>query len=47
MSWTNRLKNLFRTDKLDGEIGEELEFHLEARFRDNIRGICLPCEITA
>jgi hypothetical protein len=37
MSWTNRLKNLFRTNKLDGEIGEEIEFHLEARFRDNIR----------
>src|SRR5215469_17503505 len=37
MSWSNRFGNLFRTHKLDGEIDEELEFHVEARFRDNIR----------
>ena len=44
MSWTDRLKNLFRADKLDGEIGEEIEFHLEARFRDNIRAGMPPSE---
>src|SRR5262245_27624081 len=37
MSWTHRLKNLFRTEKLDAEIVEELEFHIEARFQDNLR----------
>src|SRR5579862_4536201 len=37
MSWSNRFKNLFRTSKLNREIDEELEYHLEARFRDNIR----------
>src|SRR6266478_128449 len=37
MSWTNRLKNLFRTTKLDSEIEEELQFHLEARRQDNLR----------
>ena len=37
MSWSNRFKNLFRTGKLDSEIDEELQFHLEARSRDNLR----------
>src|SRR3954447_20351570 len=37
MSWSNRLRNLFRTSKLDREIDEELEFHLEARAQDNLR----------
>jgi len=37
MSWINRLGNLFRTRKLDLEIDEEIQFHLESRLRDNIR----------
>src|SRR5215831_775944 len=44
MSWSNRFKNLFRRKKLDDEIAEELEFHLEARFRDNIRSGMAPAE---
>jgi hypothetical protein len=44
MSWSNRFRNLFRTNKLDGEIDEELEFHVEARFRDNIRAGMPPAE---
>src|SRR5215468_1251226 len=44
MSWSNRFKNLFRTNELDGEIDEELEFHLESRFRDNIRAGMPPAE---
>src|SRR5712671_6150558 len=44
MSWSNRFRNLFRTNKLDGEIDEELDFHVEARFRDNIRAGMPPAE---
>ena len=36
MSWLNRLSNLLRGDKLSGDLDEELEFHLEARTRDNL-----------
>ena len=32
----NRLMNLFRSRRLDAEIDEELQFHIEARVRDNI-----------
>jgi hypothetical protein len=32
----NRLINLFRRRRLDAEIDEELQFHVEARVRDNI-----------
>ena len=44
MAWGDRFKNLFRGKKLDGEIAEELEFHLEARFRDNLRAGMPPAE---
>ena len=44
MSWSNRFKNLFRRKKLDDEIAEELEFHLEGRFLDNIRAGMTPAE---
>ena len=37
MGWLNRLSNLFRRDRMDRELKEELEFHLEARERDNLR----------
>jgi putative ABC transport system permease protein len=36
MSWLNRFSNLFRRDKVDEELDEELQFHLEARTRHNL-----------
>ncbi len=37
MSWFRRFSNLFRRDELSSELDEELQFHLEARARDNIQ----------
>src|SRR6202051_2112184 len=42
MSWLNRLSNLRRGDKLSGELDEELEFHLDARTRDNLAAGMAP-----
>jgi predicted permease len=36
MSWFNRFSNLFRRDRLDAELEEELQFHLDARTHDNL-----------
>ncbi len=36
MSWFNRFSNLFRGRAVERELEEELQFHLEARVRDNI-----------
>jgi putative ABC transport system permease protein len=36
MSWMNRLSNVLRRRDLNAEIDEELQFHLDARVRDNI-----------
>jgi predicted permease len=36
MSWVRRLSNLWRHDQLSAELDEELQFHLEARIRDNL-----------
>jgi predicted permease len=36
MALFNRLANLFRREKLRGEIDEELRYHLEARTSDNL-----------
>ena len=36
MAWLNRLSNLIRTRDLNPEIDEELQFHIDARIRDNI-----------
>src|SRR5207248_293430 len=36
MSWLNRFANLFRGDRIDRDIEEELRFHLEARTRENL-----------
>ena len=36
MSWLNRFSNLFRS-RLDRELEEELQFHLDARLEDNLR----------
>jgi putative ABC transport system permease protein len=37
VSWFVRFSNLFRRDKLTSDLDEELQFHLNARTRDNIR----------
>ncbi len=36
MSWFSRFSNLFRRDKVDEELKEELQFHLQSRTRDNL-----------
>jgi predicted permease len=36
VSWFHRLSNLFHRDELSGDLDEELQFHLDARVRDNI-----------
>ena len=36
MSWVNRILNLFRRNQVDEELEEELQFHLDARTRDNL-----------
>ena len=36
MSWVNRISNLFRRNQVDEELEEELQFHLDARTRDNV-----------
>jgi len=36
MSWFNRFSNLFRRGRVDVELDEELQFHLDARTRDNL-----------
>jgi predicted permease len=38
MSWINRLSNFLRPRKLESELDAELEFHLQARSRDNMAG---------
>jgi hypothetical protein len=36
VSWVNRILNLFRRHQVDEELEEELQFHLDARTRDNL-----------
>jgi putative ABC transport system permease protein len=36
MSWLNRFANFFRSRELDRDLEEELQFHFEARMRDNM-----------
>jgi hypothetical protein len=36
MTWFNRFSNLYRRNKVDDELAEELQFHLEARARLNL-----------
>jgi predicted permease len=36
MGWLNRFSNMFRRDKMGAELEEELQFHLDARTRDNL-----------
>src|SRR5262245_9287804 len=33
MSWFSRLANVFRSSKLDGDLDDELQFHIEERIR--------------
>jgi predicted permease len=37
MSWLNRLSNLLRGDELSRGLDEELQFHVDARTRDNLK----------
>ena len=37
MSWWNRLSNLLRRGDLGRELDEELQFHIDARTRDNLK----------
>jgi hypothetical protein len=37
MSWWNRLSNLLRREDLGRELDEELQFHIDARTRDNLK----------
>ncbi len=36
MPWISRFANLFRSQRVENEVDEELRFHLEARVRDNL-----------
>jgi hypothetical protein len=36
VSWLNRLSNLLRREDLNRELDEELQFHIDARVRDNL-----------
>jgi predicted permease len=36
VGWLNRFSNMFRRDKMSEELEEELQFHLNARTRDNV-----------
>ena len=42
MSWPGRALNLFRRRRLDADIEEELQFHVEARTRDNVAAGMTP-----
>ena len=37
MSWWNRLSNLWHREELGRELDEELQFHIDARTRDNLK----------
>ncbi len=37
MSWFNRLSNLLHREDLNRELDEELQFHIDARVRDNLK----------
>jgi len=44
MGWINRLVNVFRKDRLTGQIDDELEFHLAARAEANVASGMKPEE---
>ncbi len=37
MSWWNRLSNLLHREDLGRDLDEELQFHIDARIRDNVK----------
>src|SRR5258708_33040986 len=47
MEWFSRLANIFRPEKLRGEIDEELRYHIEARTADNLAVGMSPQEARA
>jgi predicted permease len=42
VSWIHRFSNLFRDGRLHRELDEELQFHIEARIRDNLAAGMTP-----
>jgi len=44
MSWLSRLRDTFRTGRLDDELDEELRSHLEMRVADNIASGMTPAD---
>jgi putative ABC transport system permease protein len=44
MSWTHRLRTLFRRQQLDRELADELKFHVEMRTRENVAAGMSPEE---
>jgi len=44
MSWMNRLRSLFRRDKLNRDLADELKFHVEMRTRENVAAGMSPKE---
>src|SRR5579864_1051282 len=44
MSWMNRLRALFRRDKLNRDLADELKFHVEMRTRENVAAGMSPKE---
>src|SRR5579863_10693695 len=44
MSWMNRLRSLFRRDKLNRDLADELKFHVEMRTRENVAAGMSPEE---
>lgn len=46
MSWLSRLTNVFRSGRLDRDLKDELQFHIEARTEDLIRQGMSPTDAT-
>src|SRR5882724_4940994 len=44
MAWLDRLRNLLKRRELESGLDEELQFHIDARVRDNIAGGMSPSE---
>ncbi|HEV2492178.1 MAG TPA: ABC transporter permease [Terriglobia bacterium] len=44
MSWMNRLRSLFRRDRLNHDLGDEVTFHVEMRTRENLAAGMSPEE---
>jgi hypothetical protein len=44
MSWFSRLANVFRSDRLDHDLGDEIHFHLDTRAAEFSRRGMSPAE---